>query len=202
MTESLINPAIDLPKYNALLTRQVIETQREELFTRLVEREAYWINELATHNRTKNPDHHQLASKSSMANAYKSLFPYADRRIQVLSPYDHRNQTITRDTVKECHTVSKLSDIDREQLEVYRSSALFFQFASEMADQGKPITYTQENHNTCVSYRQFYALVSQSSCHLWRLTDVCRAPSLTFLLKRDSPRRVGTWQPLRVKCGR
>jgi hypothetical protein len=160
MTESSISPADPLPEPGTLLTRKILQDQRQELLKRLVAKKKLWDDEYNQYAKTNNPDQDQLASLSAMSNAYRSFFPYADPSPHPLSYFDHTNQTTAQDIVKKGHAVSQLSEADLEELDIYKSLAIFSQFATELADQGRPIKYTQKSHDICGIYWGIYGMVS------------------------------------------
>jgi hypothetical protein len=160
MPESSISPADRLPEPGTLLTRKILQGQRHTLLERLVAKEKLWDDKYNQYAKTSNPDQDQLASISAMSNAYRSFFPYADSSPHSLSYFDHTNQITAQDIVKKRHAVSQLSEADLEELEKYKSLAIFTHFASDMAYQGQPIEYTQKSHDICGIYWGIYGMVS------------------------------------------
>jgi hypothetical protein len=160
MPESSISPADRLPEPGTLLTRKILQDQRHKLLERLVAKEKLWDDEYNQYTKNSNPDQDQLASISAMSNAYRSFFPYADPSPRPLSYFDHTNQITAQDIVKKRHAVSQLSEADLKELDKYKSLAIFTQFATELADRGRPIKYTQESHDICGIYWGIYGMVS------------------------------------------
>jgi hypothetical protein len=161
MPESSISPADRLPEPGTLLTRKILQDQRHELLKRLVAKEKLWDDKYNQYAKTNNPDQDQLASLSAMSNAYRSFFPYADPSPHPLSYFDHTNQNTAHDIAKTRHAVSQLSEPDLMELDKYKSLAIFTQFATELAEQGRPIKYTQTSHDICGIYEAIVGMVSQ-----------------------------------------
>lgn len=161
-SESSIDPPELLPKEGSLLTNEVCQRHRQILLARLEKQETCWMEQLEEHEGAETPDPDQLDLDRAMAMSYRTLTPYVASDLRSLTFRDHDNQNYAMDTVEKCRTFSKFPQTAYEDLERYRSLARLFRFASEAADEGKPITYTQKNHVTCESYWQWYEQVSQS----------------------------------------
>ena len=161
MTESSIKPADRLPEPGMLLTQELIQSHRQKLLTRLEERMNYWEGRSKTHTDNKNPDQDQVASDVSMANAYTSLFPYAQPSNHPPSFRQYTQQNLAQETVKKCHAVSRISWTARQQLDTHRSLVLFFEFARQADDLRQSIKYTEDSHKICGTFWSIVGTVSQ-----------------------------------------
>jgi len=163
MSESSIDTEDRLPKEGSLLTNEVCQRHRQILSARFEKQEKYWIAQQEK-DSAANPSKRdgRVARDSAMAMSYRTLTPYVAPDLRSFTFRDHDNQNYAMDTVEKWHTFSKLPQTAYEDLARYRTLALVFRFASEAADEGKPIKYTQKNHVTCESYWKWYEQVTQS----------------------------------------